>query len=281
MIIKAYSKINYSLDIVGKREDNYHLLEMVMQTVDLFDTVDVSLCRSGINLFCDKKYIPCNEKNIAYKAAKAFIEETGYTGGVSIKIKKKIPVGAGMAGGSADGAAVIKGLNTLTGANLSREKMLKIGAGTGADIPFCLTGGTALVKGIGEVVIPIENRIDPVIAVAKPVFGINTASAFKKVKIERIRTHPDTKGIIKAIENANCRDAAKKMKNVLENVLSGREKRDIFEIKRSFTENGSWGAVMTGSGSTVFGIFENEKTAKKAIERVDVKLSFSGIFKTV
>ena len=178
MKVKAYGKVNLSLDIVGKREDGYHFLEMIMQTIDLYDVVNVVKIPSGIEIRCNKNYVPTDRRNIAYRAAELFLETFKIKSGVRIEIEKNIPVAAGLAGGSTDGAAVIKAMNDLFKTNASKEKLSEIGVVIGADIPFCIYGGTALIKGIGEDITPLKSFENHILVLVKPNFGVSTKEVY-------------------------------------------------------------------------------------------------------
>ncbi len=263
MKVKAYSKINLTLDIVGKKENGYHLLKTIMQSLELADEVDIELTEKDISVRSSLSYLPSDKSNIAYKAAKAFFDHFGLECGAEIYIKKNIPVSAGMAGGSTDGAAVIKALNELCGVKAPVETLAKIGEKVGADVPFCIMGGTVLCEGIGEILTPLKPMKKCPVLIAKPDFPISTVEIFKQVKINQIKHHPDTEGAIKAIESGNIYDLSKRMYNVLEDITaSGRPV--IKEIERVMLDNKAMCSLMTGSGPTVFGLFENEEDALKA-----------------
>ena len=262
MIIKANSKINLTLDIVGKKENGYHLLKTIMQSLELADEVSVELTEKDITVETSLKYLPNDNTNIAYKAAKAFFEHFSLNCGAKIYIEKNIPVSAGMAGGSTDGAAVIKALNELTGINADVNTLAKIGEKIGADVPFCIMGGTVLCEGIGEILTPLKPMKKCPVLIAKPDFPISTVEKFKKVRINEIKHHPDTEGAIKAIENDNLYDLSKRTYNVLESITA--ESRPIIkEIENVMLDNKAMCSLMTGSGPTVFGLFENVEDAQR------------------
>lgn len=254
---KANAKLNFTLDIVGKRDDGYHIMDMVMQAVDLYDDILIKTNKGPISLTCEGINLD-SESNIAYKAAKAFFEETRINGGCEIEIKKRIPVGAGMGGGSADGAAVIDGLNRLYEANLSTEKLIQIGARVGADIPFCIVGGTARVQGIGEKVTSIEDCPSCFFVVAKPRAWVNTKQAFEDFDKIVVSKRPDTEEVIKSIKNGDILTAAEGFCNVFEQVIIIREAEDIKAFMRLC---GGINPMMTGSGSAVFTTFLDEEKA--------------------
>lgn len=279
MKLLAKSKINFTLDITGKRDDGYHLLSTIMQTLDLSDEVEVNLTKEDITVRTNLSYLPADKNNIAYKAAKAFSEHFEIDTGVDIIIKKNIPVSAGMAGGSTDAAAVLKALNSLTGINTDTQTLMKIGEKVGADVPFCITGGTALAEGIGEIVTPLTPFNDVIILLAKPSFSVSTQEVFKAVKIDKIIHHPDTKGAIDAINSHNVYDLCDKMKNVLENVTLNMHPK-IREIKKDMLRYGAINSMMTGSGPTVFGVFDSIKDAEYAKAMLENKVKFTHIAKT-
>lgn len=270
MKIKAYAKINISLDIVGKREDGYHLLEMIMQSIDLYDEIDIEKQNEGITITCNKQYVPTDERNLAYKAAKLFIEEYGINGGVSINIKKNIPVCAGLAGGSTDAAAVLKIMNKLFEVNASIEKLMDLGLKLGADVPYCINGGTALCRGIGEDVTKLKPFKDKIIILVKPPFGVSTKSVYQDFKLDKVKSHPNTDVLIKAIENNDLNIVCNNMKNLLENVTL-RKHKVLINIKEEMRRNGAIGTMMSGSGPTIFAFFDDMLNAQRCFEKMKAK----------
>lgn len=262
MKIKAHSKINLTLDITGKKENGYHLLKTIMQSLELCDVVDIELA-DEITVSTSLNYLPSDKTNIAYSAAEAFFNHFGIKSGAKIYIEKNIPVSAGMAGGSTDGAAVIKALNELTGVNAPVEILAQIGEKVGADVPFCIMGGTVLCEGIGEILTPLKPVKKCPVLIAKPDFPISTIEVFKKVRISEMKHHPDTEGAIKAIEKGNLYDLSKRMYNVLEEITAT-DKPIIKEIETVMLDNKAMCSLMTGSGPTVFGLYEKEEDAVKA-----------------
>lgn len=261
--VKAYAKINLLLDIVASRTDGYHDLFMIMQSIGLFDTVTVTQTGTKkITVTCCTEGIPLDERNIAYKAAEQFFKDVKIKNkGINIDIVKRIPHAAGMAGGSADGAAVLVALNELTGAGLSEDRLCSIGVKIGADVPFCIKGGTLLAQGIGDVL----NKVKPLrrcfILIAKPDFGVNTGYAYRQFD-ECGKTHtPDKLGMLCAMQNRDLADIASRMENVFEQFIDVPNKVEIKSIMR---ENGALGVCMSGSGPTVFGIFDDKEKAEKA-----------------
>lgn len=274
LVLNAKAKINLYLDVTGKRADGYHLLETVMHTVSLCDTVTLKKTdRDGIEISCSDPLIPCNEKNIAYKCAAAFFDKTGISGrGVSIDIIKRIPSQAGMGGGSADGAAVLTGLNTLYEAGLSENELISIGAKIGADIPFCIKGGCGYCTGIGEIIEPLTT-LQGCVLIGKGRAGISTAEAFGKIDtLGRGIGIPDIKKIFGNVSSLS--DIAPCCRNIFDDVTSLEE---VSDIKRIMTENGAVCSAMTGSGSAVFGLFESEAVAADALEVLKQKKYFTAL----
>ncbi|MCI6277459.1 MAG: 4-(cytidine 5'-diphospho)-2-C-methyl-D-erythritol kinase [Clostridium sp.] len=277
MKVKAYGKVNLSLDIVGKREDGYHFLEMIMQTIDLYDVVNVVKIPSGIEIRCNKSYVPTDRRNIAYRAAELFLETFKIKSGVRIEIEKNIPISAGLAGGSTDGAAVIKAMNDLFKTNASKERLSEIGVIIGADIPFCIYGGTALIKGIGEEVTPLKTFENHILVLVKPNFGVSTKEVYGAIDIKKIHKHPNTKALMEAIERNDERFISCNMKNVLENVTLNKH-RVLKDIKNEMIKRGAEGALMSGSGPTVFGIFDDMLKAQRCYDAM--KKNFNEVYLT-
>lgn len=253
--IKAAAKLNFSLDILGIRPDGYHEMDMVMQTIDLFD--DVELSKAGtISVFSDDS--PDGPENLAWKAAEAFFRAAKRSGGARIRLTKRIPAQAGMAGGSADAAAVLIGLNALYDARLSPEALRDAGLSVGADVPYCLIGGTARVRGIGEIVEPMPPFLSGYLVVAKPAIGISTAEAFRRFdRAENLR-HPDIAALLSVMEKGQL-DA---LSLFMENVLEQSEQNETVEtLRQELLKNGALAARMTGSGSAVFGLFSEKEAA--------------------
>ena len=265
----AYAKINLSLDIISKMDNGYHSLKTVMQSIDLSDEITVE-CAPGEGVYVETglSYIPDDERNIAAKAALAFFQSTGVTGyHTRIWINKNIPVCAGLGGGSTDGACVLRMLDKMFNTNLGLDRLEKIGGSIGSDIPFCITGGTKLAEGRGDILTELRPIPQCFIVVCKPSFSCSTPELFRRVKCEKIRARPDTDGIVAALENSDLRGIARRMYNVFEDVLP-RGTRDIADIKYTMLDKGALGAVMTGSGPAVFGLFDNEVYAKNAYEQL-------------
>jgi 4-diphosphocytidyl-2-C-methyl-D-erythritol kinase len=265
--LDAYAKINLSLDVLNKREDGYHNLEMIMQTIQLYDTITISEIPSGVEIECPAKYVPNNSSNIAYKAAEAMINKYKLDAGVRIVISKKIPVAAGLAGGSTDAAAVIKGINMLFNLNIGQDELMQTGKSIGADVPYCIMGGTALAEGIGEKLTALTSFNNVPILLIKPKIGVSTAWVYKNLNLNKIDERPGTDLLISAIEKRDINFVAQNMRNVLESVTLTKYSI-IKEIKEALLENGAIGSMMSGSGPTVFGIFENMEEAKSALNKL-------------
>lgn len=262
--LKSYAKINISLDLVGKRDDGYHLLRSVMQTVSLCDYITLSRARKdGINMTCNRPYIPTDQKNIAYRTALAFFEYTGINPAVNISLKKYIPCGAGLGGGSSNGAAVVDGLCKLYGIDIPTEKKVEMTKDIGADIPFFFYGGTALCEGIGEIVTKLSPLPDCRIVIAKPPVSLSTAAIFSSQKTKEAFGGSSTDGVIEGIKKGDIKTVIRSAKNALEGA-SIDECRQIATIKERLLENGADFSMMSGSGSAVFGIFTDYKKAKTA-----------------
>lgn len=264
IILKGRAKINLTLDVVGKRENGYHDLEMIMQTINLYDTIYIRKTKvPGVRLKSNYSWLPTNEKNIAYRAAELFFEESGINGGVSIEIIKRIPVAAGLAGGSTDAATTLVGMNRLYETHYSKEKLMEMGLKLGADVPFCIARGTMLAEGIGEELTPLVPMPSTYVVLVKPSFGASTAAVYKNLDINNIKKHPDTQCVINALAEGNVKMIAENMANVLEEVTIAMYP-EIDEIKQAFMKHGAMGTMMSGSGSTVFGLFTTKEAAQKA-----------------
>ncbi len=261
--LKSRAKINLSLDVLKKRDDGYYEVEMVMQQINLYDNIYISKRDDGqIKIVTNCEYIPVDISNIAYKAADKLREVVGISKGVDIYIDKKIPVSAGLAGGSSNAAAVLKGLNKLWNLKLSKKELIIIGEDIGADVPFCILGGTALAEGKGEKLTVIKPAIQNIwIVLARPPISISTGEVYRQLDLSKITNRPNTAGLIDAIKRGNIYGISDNMGNVLETVTE--EKHPIInEIKRKMMEYNCLGSSMSGSGPTVFGICKNYKRAK-------------------
>ena len=259
----AYAKLNLTLDVTAKRDDGSHDMLMVMQTVSITDSVVLEQTgEKGIHAACNFRYIPTDERNLAVRAAGAFLDTVGEEkNGILIRMDKTIPVGAGMAGGSADAAAVLRGMNRLYGSRMNRRDLEKLGEQVGSDVAFCIAGGTSLARGRGEVLEDLTPMPDCAIVVCKPGFSISTPELFRKLDQIGLRTHPDTAGMLSALESGNLKEISMRMFNVFEEV-EDRRMRSETEIKHVLLDYGALGAVMTGTGSAVFGVFSDETAAE-------------------
>lgn len=268
MKIKAYAKINISLDIVGKREsDGYHLLKMIMQNIDLYDEISIEKQKEDITISCNKSYVPTDSRNLAYKAASLFKETYNIEDGVHIDIVKNIPVSAGLAGGSTDAAAVLKLMNKIFKVNASNEELMALGLKLGADIPYCINGGTALCEGIGEKITTLAPFKDKILVLVKPSFGVSTKEVYKAFNLDRVRIHPKTENLIEAMEQDDLYYVANNMKNLLENVTL-RKHNILIKIKEDMNRYGAVGSMMSGSGPSVFAFFDDMLKAQRCYEKM-------------
>ncbi|NLI56940.1 MAG: 4-(cytidine 5'-diphospho)-2-C-methyl-D-erythritol kinase [Clostridium sp.] len=265
--LKANAKINLSIDILKKRDDGYHEVKMIMQSIDLHDDVYIETTDEGIYVDCDKPWVPTGSGNIAYKAAELLKKRYGIKKGIKIKIIKNIPVSAGLAGGSTDAAAVIEGINKLFSLNLDQKELMELGKTIGADVPFCIKGGTMLSEGIGEILTPIESFNNVNIVAVKPKVSVSTVWVYKNLNLSDILERPNIPLILEAIKRKDIEYVAKNMKNVLETVTI-KKYGVIEEIKQKLIELGALGSMMSGSGPTVFGIFESREKARFAYEKI-------------
>lgn len=254
--IRAYAKINLSLDVIGKRHDGYHDLCMIMQSVELHDVVTVKINQDNENITiqCDKVNVPADDTNTAYKAARLMRDTFGIKHGISVYIQKNIPVAAGMAGGSSDAAAVIKAIDRMFNLGLSLDDMARIGKNIGADIPYCIYGGTMLAQGIGDILTPLPSFCDVPVVILKPKISVSTSWVYSNYDGSKVYDRPDTDSLIKAIKKADILNVASQMKNVLESVTAEKHKI-INEAKRALIKERACGSVMSGSGPSVFGLF--------------------------
>lgn len=272
--LKAYAKVNLGLDVIRKRGDGYHELRMIMQTVDLYDTLTLEKTEAeGISMTCNAEGLPCDESNLVYKSAKLMFEEYKLPGGIRMHLEKRIPMAAGMAGGSTDAAAVFNGMNKLYDLNISKERLCELGVKIGADVPYCIVGGTALSEGIGEVLTRLPNVPDCVVLIAKPDFDVSTKYVFENLHANSLTYHPDIDAMTEAIRNGDLPGIIKVMDNVLETVTEAKY-TEITAIKNVMKEHGAMRAMMSGSGPTVFGLYEDKKAAEEAAKAIrEQKLS--------
>ena len=268
--LKALAKINLGLDVLRRREDGYHEVKMIMQTIGLHDDLEIRKTKTpGIQVKTNLYYLPTNENNLVYKAAKLLMDEFQIQDGVSIQLKKRIPVAAGMAGGSSDGAAVLWGINQMYGLGLSMQALMERGVRLGADVPYCIQRGTALAEGIGEKLSVLPSMPKCTILIAKPGISVSTKFVYENLHANDLKPeqHPDVHSMIEAMRQKDLGLLCSRMGNVLETVTIPAYPV-INEIKRTMMDNGAIGSMMSGSGPTVFGIFDSPVAAKQAMKAV-------------
>lgn len=277
MRLRAMAKINLGLDVIRKREDGYHEVRMIMQTIKMYDLLDIRRKETpGIVLSTNLPYVPSDERNLVYKAAKLLMDEFHIQEGISMKLSKFIPVAAGMAGGSSDAAAAFVGVNRLFRLGLSQEELMKRAVQIGADVPYCIMRGTALAEGIGEKLTPLDSMPECYILIGKPGINVSTKTAYENLKLDSVANHPDIDGMMDDIRNRDLRNMTQKMQNVFEPGIM--EKYPVIgEIKDFMEERGALKAMMSGSGPTVFGVFEEREKADAAA----AALKKSGLARTV
>lgn len=264
--VKALAKINLGLDVVRKREDGYHEVRMVMQTIHLYDRLEIARNTSGkITMQTNLAFLPTNENNLVYKAAKLLVDEFDIKDGIHVDLKKHIPVAAGMAGGSTDAAAVLYGMNQIFELGLSKKDLMERGVKIGADVPYCIMRGTALAEGIGEELTQLSPMVKCPVLIAKPQISVSTKFVYENLKLNDKMVHPDIDKLVADIQKKDLKAIASDMGNVLETVTIP-EYPIIAEIKEHMMEHGALNSMMSGSGPTVFGLFEDEATAQKAYE---------------
>ena len=278
MRLKAMAKINLGLDVLGKREDGYHEVRMIMQTIRMYDILDIRKTkRPGIVLTTNLPFIPTDSRNLVYKAAQMLMDEFGIEEGLSIKLRKFIPVAAGMAGGSSNCAAALKGMNQLFDLGLSIDELCEIGVTLGADVPYCIWGGTALSEGIGEKLSRVDAMPDCYILIAKPGISVSTAFVYKNLDLPALSKHPDIDGMLECLKEKDLTGICDRLENVLETVTI-KEYPIIEKVKKHLMDQGAKGALMSGSGPTIFAIFEDKKTADDAMESLrsieDIKQAY-------
>ena len=278
--LKAMAKINLGLDVQRKREDGYHDLRMVMQSIYLYDQITLKKVQEqGITVTTNLSFLPVNEDNLVYKAAKLLADEFKLENGVEIDLKKYIPVAAGLAGGSSDAAAVLVGMNRMFRLGLSREQLMERGVTIGADVPYCILRGTALAEGIGEILTPLPDAPDLLVLLAKPPIHVSTAFVYGNLKASELSSHPDIDGQIQAIRRGDSREMASLMGNVLETVTVPAYPV-IDEIKDCMKRAGALNAMMSGSGPTVFGLFDDKEKAQAAYEELSRGTMAKNVFLT-
>ena len=280
--INAMAKINLGLDVLRRRENGYHDVKMIMQTVNIYDTLEFEKKdEPGIVVKVDAMELPTDENNLIYKAAKLLYDKCEMEKGVEITLTKRIPIAAGMAGGSTDAAAALVGINSLFELGLSMEELKQIGVKIGADVPYCIEGGTALSEGIGEILTKLPDAPDCFVVVAKPEISVSTKYVYENLHANELKYHPDIDGMTEAIRQGDLDGVCKRMENVLETVTETKYPV-ISQIKQLLKDAGAENSLMSGSGPTVFAIFKEEETAKKALEKVResglAKQSFVTVF---
>lgn len=281
MRLQAFAKINLGLDVLGKREDGYHEVRMIMQTIRMYDQLDMrKSVEPGIHLTTNKKYIPVDENNLVWRAAKLMMDTCGIMEGVSIHLHKVIPVAAGMAGGSSDAAATLVGMNRLFHCGLSKEKLMELGVQIGADVPYCVLRGTALAEGIGEKLTVLPPMPDCWILIGKPGISVSTKYVYTTLDLNTDTVHPDIDGMKKALEDGNLYGITERMGNVLQDVTIPAYP-EVERIKEQMKALGAVNTMMSGSGPTVFGIFDNEEKAQKACQKLRESGSCQQVFLTV
>ena len=267
--LKSRAKINLSIDVLGKREDGYHLVEMIMQTIDLYDIIKIrELSSDNIIIKSNSNHIPLDENNIVYKAINLLKNKFKINKGVEVFIQKNIPIAAGMAGGSSNAAAVLVGLNKLWELNLSELDLQELGFKLGADVPFCISGKAALAQGVGEELTFIKGLPkDITILICKPEIFVSTKDVYGGLDLNNIQNRPDNNKLLEDLRQENISSLAENMVNVLESVTS-RDYREIKDIENIMLENGALGSMMSGSGPTVFGLYKNREDALKGKEEL-------------
>jgi 4-diphosphocytidyl-2-C-methyl-D-erythritol kinase len=277
--LNAYAKINLSLDVVGRLANGYHEVRMIMQTVGIHDTLTFEKTEGEIVLSSDAGELPLGEDNLIYKAARLVKETYGISGGVKVHLEKRIPVAAGMAGGSTDAAATIKAMNLLYDLRLSEEDLCGLGVKLGADVPYCIMGGTALSEGIGEVLTKLAPMSECALLVAKPDINVSTKEVYQALDSQSVPWHPDVDGMRQAIEEGRLEGIYSRLGNVLETVTVAKHPI-VSEIKQEMLGNGALGSLMSGSGPSVFGIFDDEEKARAAGESIEKKGLAKQVFVT-
>lgn len=266
--LKAYGKINLGLDVIRKRPDGYHDLDMIMQMVDVYDDVIITKTEGDdIVVKTDTTVLSNGKDNLAYMAAKILMDEFGIKQGLEIKINKRIPIAGGMAGGSSDCAATLIGVNEMFELGLSKEALMERGVKLGADVPYCILGGTAIARGIGEVLTPLPTPPECHVIIAKPPVSVSTAFVYGNIKPDEITKRPDIEGMVTAIQEQDLYGLAERLYNVMEDVTVP-QYPIIDDIKNIMLDNGALNSIMSGSGPTVFGLYDDEGKAKQTIEQL-------------
>ena len=278
-IRKAYAKINLGLDVVRRLENGYHEVRMIMQTVDICDVLTLKKTESGIVVTTDNGELPTDENNLIYKAAKLMMDKYNIKQGVHIHLEKHITIAAGMAGGSTDAAGTFIGMNELFACGADEEQLRELGVKVGADVPFCIMGGTALAEGIGEKLTRLPKPPACFLLIAKPDINVSTKYVYEHLDAEGVEHHPDIDGMIRALADKDLTGIVERLENVLENVTV-KKHPIIQEIKDTMVQAGAEGSLMSGSGPTVFGIFTEEKKAKAAFDALEAKQLAKQLFIT-
>lgn len=265
--LNAYAKINLSLDVTGRLENGYHLVKMIMQTVGIHDVLHFTKTSGEISITTNSGELPLDQGNLIYKAVLLMQERYGITGGVKVHLEKNIPIAAGMAGGSTDAAAALKAMNALYELGLSQEELREVGVKIGADVPFCIMEGTALSEGIGEILTELPAPPQTILLVAKPPISVSTKAVYEELDSHEIENHPDVDGQALAIRQGDLQGITDRLGNVLQTVTEG-QYPVISQLKKIMLDSGAQGSMMSGSGPTVFGIFDDRKAAEAAMEEI-------------
>lgn len=278
----AYAKVNLALDVLRRREDGYHDVCMIMQNLSLYDTLTFTVEEAdtlAITLSCDKEFVPCDERNLIYKAIVLMGETYHLTGHIHVELVKRIPVEAGMAGGSTDCAAAFHAMRELYGLDVSDQELMKLGVKLGADVPYCIMAKTALSEGIGEVLTEVAPLPDCYVVVAKPTISVSTKMVYENLHANELQHHPDVAGMIEALKQGDLSGVASRMENVLETVTT-KLYPQIEEIKQTMKESGAENAIMSGSGPTVFGLYREKAIAEQAAEKIRQQYGLSEVYVT-
>ena len=278
----AYAKVNLALDVLRRREDGYHDVCMIMQNLSLYDTLTFTVEEANtltITLACDKAFVPCDAHNLIYKAIALMGETYHLTGHVHVELVKRIPVEAGMAGGSTDCAAAFHAMRELYGLDVSDQDLMKLGVKLGADVPYCIMAKTALSEGIGEVLTEVAPLPDCFVVVAKPAISVSTKMVYENLHANELQHHPDVAGMVEALKQGDLSGVASRMENVLETVTT-KLYPQIEEIKQTMKESGAENAIMSGSGPTVFGLYTEKATAEQAAEKIRQQYGLSEVYVT-
>lgn len=278
----AYAKVNLALDVLRRREDGYHDVCMIMQNLSLYDTLTFTVEEADtltITLACDKAFVPCDARNLIYKAIALMGETYHLTGHVHVELVKRIPVEAGMAGGSTDCAVAFHAMRELYGLDVSDQELMKLGVKLGADVPYCIMAKTALSEGIGEVLTEVAPLPDCFVVVAKPTISVSTKMVYENLHANELQHHPDVAGMVDALKQGDLSGVASRMENVLETVTT-KLYPQIEEIKQTMKESGAENAIMSGSGPTVFGLYTEKATAEQAAEKIRQQYGLSEVYVT-